>query len=99
MSIVGETLACRQKSRNVQDRYAVAVVRTDTEPETETDTGEFRHDCRASATENILPMFSFFVVAVPSTSRASYTWHGNTKFRYKEIFENLIFVIGSPYEN
>ena len=37
MSIVGETLACRQKSRNVQDRYAVAVVRTDTE--TETDTG------------------------------------------------------------
>ena len=37
MSIVGETIACRQKSRNVQDRYAVAVVRTDTE--TETDTG------------------------------------------------------------
>ena len=37
MSIVGETLVCRQKSRNVQDRYAVAVVRTDTE--TETDTG------------------------------------------------------------
>ena len=25
MSIVGETLACRQKSRNIQDRYAVAV--------------------------------------------------------------------------
>ena len=37
MSIVGETLACRQKSRNVQDRYAVAVVKTDSE--TETDTG------------------------------------------------------------
>ena len=36
MSIVGETLACRQKSRNIQDRYAVAVpvVRTDTETDT-----------------------------------------------------------------
>ena len=30
MSIVGETLACRQKSRNVQDRYAVAVVKEPT---------------------------------------------------------------------
>ena len=38
MSIVGEHLpAVIIKSRNIQDRYAVAVVRTDTE--TETDTG------------------------------------------------------------
>ena len=71
-------------------RNAVALVRTDTE----IDRNRCRHDCRASATENILPMFSFFVVAVPSTSRALYTcsrWHGNTNFRYKVIFRKFNF--------
>ena len=59
MSIVGETLACRQKSRNVQDRYEVTVVRTDTETDT---VPVVPPRLQASAMENILPIFSFFVV-------------------------------------
>ena len=97
MSIVGETLACRQKSRNVQDRYAMAVVRTDTE--TETDTG-------SATTAGHLPRKISCLCSLSSSwqyhrqaGRRTRVLGGNTNFRYKEIFENLIFVIGSPYEN
>ena len=61
MSKVGDSLACCQKFKTVM-RY-VAVVKTDAETETE-DTGSSATTacCRASAMENILLVFSFFIV-------------------------------------
>ena len=106
MFIVGETLAWRQKSRNVQDRYALAVKRTDTETET-ANTG-------SSATTVLQGICMPRQISCLCSLSSLWRYHNHRQagrrthvlgciatqiFVTKKFLENLIFVIGSPYEN